>query len=292
MNDHENSRDGDEEEEQKSEQQSAIPLPPSIPVSIAQRFHHDGLHSIFRWLTMRELNAAAQTCKSWYAASISPSFRLDCEVNVGSLHPSFPSSALRHHVRSIRLFGVQTISQLIQLNLAALSNVTKLSVVVNVNARPPSSTSTSSSPLSLLPPHLTSVELDVYENRKLSVEYVRRSVELLMPAVGSCHELENLYICANGSAECELNPLRRLTNLRSAELVGGWLPVGLAEVLRELPLLDDVDIGWSRRDETRDFLRVLCSPHPQTHSRPQLKSLRLGWLLPPDVWHCCVAYQT
>jgi len=150
-NDADADKTGDKDEEQKNLQHSAVLQSPSIPLSIAQRFHLDGLHSIFRCLTMRELNATAQTCKSWYAASIAPSFCIGWDLMIREDHQSFHSSPLRNHVISLRLDDEFTVSQPSQLNLAALNGVEKLGLGVTLNDHQPSPTSS----LSLLPPRLT-----------------------------------------------------------------------------------------------------------------------------------------
>jgi len=295
--------DGHDGDEQKDGQQSITCLSPSIPLSIAQRFHRDGLHSIFRCLTMRELNAAAQTCKSWYAASTAPSFRLGCEFKVKALHPSFHGSQLQHHVRSLRLQDGLTTSQLQQLSLhlVSVTGVEKLKVDVTVKDDHEAPSSSLQPSLTLLPPHLTSLQLHVYTNSD-NFEYVRSSQQLLMSAIGSCHRLESLLIHAmHGSsiseAELDFSPLRYLTKLRSFVLCGSWVSVGLAFALRELPLLDEVSLGWEVRrdsDTYMDFLRVPCpahdderhpqvQPHQHPHPRSNISSIHIcRAILEPD----------
>jgi len=323
-----NNNDG---EEQKNEQPSTIRLPPSISLSIAQRFHHDGLHSIFRWLTMRELNKAAQTCKHFYNAATSDRFRLGAALFLESLEvpSSFFNSAsesgsaygLRHHVNAIYRFIPLTMPQLSQMNLAAHNNIEKLDIEVtfNVNADPnhdhypPPSAAVSTSPLPLspslllLPPHLTSLSLTVIrDNADVEHERYGRPLQLLMTAIGSCHELVRLVLDVDGvpdSLDLDFSPLRRLTKLRDFWLSGSRLTIELADVLRELSLLEEVSIGnivQSSSESHIDFLRVLFSvhdhdngddhdddqchalPHPQPHSRACIKSLSLGWFMQRD----------
>jgi len=286
---------GDKDEEQKTEQHSAARLSPSISMPIAQRLYHDGLHSIFRWLTMRELNAAARTCKSWYAASISHSFRLGRDLKVKALHRSFVYSLLRHHLSGIHLQAGLTMPQLAQLDLASLNNVVKLKLMVTTTRH----LRASISPLPLLPPHLTSLDLIVDVGSY--THCVCGAQELLCSAIGSCHRLECLTI--NGFEYCDFTPLRQLTKLRSFVLNGDRLSVELARVLCELPLLEEVSFGWEamRNSGTRrNFLRALCSAddhhdgdeedgdddgnsHPHPHLYSHIRSLDLlFWFLQPD----------
>jgi len=267
-------------EEEEEEPQSAPITPSPLVICIAQRFHHDGLHSIFRWLTVNQLNVASRACKRWYAASTSPSFHLGCDLKVGSLHPSFHCSALRHHVSSLHLELMLTIPQLSELNLAALNRVEKLKLVIDANYRPPTSTSISLPSCALLPPHLTSLQLEVQGHCSESA-YVERSVKALLSAVTSCHRLESLMIDGMGLGEVDFTFLPRLIKLRSFEFLGcTQLSVGLAHGLRELPHIDEVSLrlGVRGSDETRrDFLRVLCSA-PSSH----IKSLLLASILRRD----------
>jgi len=286
---------GDKDEEQKTEQHSAARLSPSISIPIAQRLYHDGLHSIFRWLAMRELNATARTCKSWYAASISHSFRLGRDLKVKALHRSFVYSLLRHHLSGIHLQAGLTMPQLAQLDLASLNNVVKLKLMVTTTRH----LRASISPLPLLPPQLTSLDLIVDVGSY--THCVCGAQELLCSAIGSCHRLECLTI--NGFEYCDFTPLRQLTKLRSFVLNGDRLSVELARVLCELPLLEEVSFGWEamRNSGTRrNFLRALCSAddhhdgdeedgdddghsHPHPHLYSHIRSLDLlFWFLQPD----------
>jgi len=75
-------------------------------LSIAQRFHHDGIHSIFRYLTLRELNRAAQTCKQWLNAAMNPSFHLlsAVDVNVKTENVrTLIASRLRHLISKLTM---------------------------------------------------------------------------------------------------------------------------------------------------------------------------------------------
>jgi len=110
-------------------------------------------------------------------------------------------------------------SQLGQLNLAALTAVEKLKLDVTVNDDP--SPSILPLPQPLLPSRLTSLTLNFYEDSKNS-ENVCRPMQLQLAAIDSCHQLERLELfgsssrgsSSSDSLELDFSPLRRLTKLR------------------------------------------------------------------------------
>jgi len=103
----------------------------SLPsLSTPQRFHHDGFHSIFRYLNITELMAVAQSCQSWLAAVSSSSL-----PSTVSLHPSslrqLLSSRCRHIVRQLDVRDTITLQQLRKV-CAELSSLSSLHVTVDI----------------------------------------------------------------------------------------------------------------------------------------------------------------
>jgi len=125
-----------EENEEKSERAASSSSYASLP--IAQRFHHDGLHSIFRFLRMRELNHAARSCRPWFAAAVNPSFHLPSLVPVYATLEKLRAliaSPLRNHINKLTLIeSVTSIAQFTSLQCHALQSLTKFGVSIDLSS--------------------------------------------------------------------------------------------------------------------------------------------------------------
>lgn len=70
-------------------------------MSAAQLLYTDGLHSIFRFLSLKDLLSAVHSCRSWRDAAYKEKQSRSVEVNLSDdRFPSLLSSPLRHHVTS------------------------------------------------------------------------------------------------------------------------------------------------------------------------------------------------
>ena len=103
---------------------------PSAPLSLAQRMYTDGLHSIFKFLSLPDLQPALRSCRSWRDAAYKEKSRhRHCVLRWRGV-PSLVASPLRHHVSaygmnsmfalSFPLASVPLLAQLPQLTALAL----------------------------------------------------------------------------------------------------------------------------------------------------------------------------
>jgi len=268
--------DADDDDEGIAEAQ----LSSSTSLSIAQRFHHDGIHSILSFLNMRELNRAAQTCKQWLNAATNPSFHLPSTVDVRATLPKLRAiitSPLRDHMSKLTV--TQPLTSINDLRrLHVLEELSGLDVEINIRQ----AQQTPHRPIRL-PPNLETLSISVYAAKDGALSpsdaVVRGVQQPLINAIAAVPTLTSLDLYLRGkSVELDYTPLINLIILEQLELS---LPVSTAAVamntVKRLPMLEFLSIQTSNRGESppthASILHSLCSSPAPT----KLETLVLDW---------------
>jgi len=216
--DDENKEDEDNDEDEGMDERR---LPSCTSLSIAQRFHHDGIHSIFRFLTMSELNHAAQACKQWLSAATDPSFRLSSTVHVRATLERLRAviaSPLRNHISKLTMAERMTsISQLRSLHV--LRHLPYLEIIVNIS----SIECISQQPI-MLPPKLDHLVLTTraVKDEPLcpSDAHMRGVQQLLINAAAAVSALTYLWLhLSDRDVELDCTHLINLVNLTDLTIV-------------------------------------------------------------------------
>lgn len=109
-------KQGSEKEMKKNDAPSFIP--PASDCVLAQSLYADGLHSIFKFLSLKDLLPSIQTCRSWRSAAYNESPRHDENISVSFIQfDELFHWPLRHHISIIEgSEEVATLDQVTQLS--------------------------------------------------------------------------------------------------------------------------------------------------------------------------------
>jgi len=271
----------DDDDEGIDEQQSSS----SISLSTAQCFHNDGLHSIFRLLTMSELNHAIQTCKQWLNAASHPSFRLPSTVDVQVKSANVPAlidSRLCSLISNLTVTDTERLTSINDLSsLHALQHLGDFDVSIDIHTmkRTPRQSI-------VLPPGLNKLHIAVkgvtHGPLCPSDAVVRGMQQLLINAIAAVPTLTSLKLhLSEREVELDYTPLINLVNLQDLSIsLASSRAAAAMNTIKQLPMLRSlrIETSNSRDSHLGCILRSLCSSPTPT----KLETLCMDELVTAD----------
>ena len=282
----------------------------SASPSLAQSLYADGLHSIFKFLTFKQMPPIVRTCRSWRAAASKEKSRsVAVEMNPDRL-ALMATSPLRHHVSSLTVLAHSSVPFASIPALAALPHLIDLTLPIgpteneaNLPAAPGMSLPLPAPPTSESPagasaaaatqkgeqlpaapkqqPAVVSLPAVAaqwaahwpphLQRLTLRIQGFEPSVQLFIELASCLPTLEDLNVEAEANVSLDLSPLQKLP-LLARLTVGKAIVIGETQIqhINSLESLRYLDVNFGKWSVEQ--LRLLGEPP----SKLRLEELALG----------------